>query len=93
MGHISCIIQAANLCDELYIVLSTGYKRGEISFRVRYRWIYRLTKHIGNVKILSLTDSTETKADYTREYWMADTEYCSLKGAADNPVLMRRKAF
>ena len=33
MGHLDCIIQAANLCRELYIVLSVGYKRDEINSR------------------------------------------------------------
>ena len=73
-GHLDCIIRAANLCRELYIVLSTGTNRDEIDPRVRYRWLYVLTKHIGNVKIITLTDEARTKADYTREYWLADAE-------------------
>lgn len=74
MGHVDCIIRAANMCRWLYIVLSTGSRRDEVDFRVRYRWIYTLTKHIGNVTILSLSDDAPTKADYTEDYWMADAE-------------------
>ena len=72
LGHVDCIIQAANMCRELYIVLSVGNNRGEINYRVRYRWLYQLTKHIGNVKIITLFDDAVTKADYTEDYWDSD---------------------
>ncbi|MEE0266200.1 MAG: AAA family ATPase, partial [Acutalibacteraceae bacterium] len=75
MGHLSCIIQAANMCKELYIVLSVGENRNEIDYRVRYRWIYQLTKHIGNVKILILRDNANTKQEYGEDYWKADAQY------------------
>lgn len=74
MGHVDCIIQAANMCKELFVVLSVGYKRDEIDGRVRYRWIYQLTKHIGNVKIIILEDNAETKDAYTEDYWYSDAE-------------------
>ena len=74
LGHVDCIIQAANMCRELYIVLSVGNNRGEINYRVRYRWLYQLTKHIGNVKIITLFDDAATKADYTEEYWDSDAK-------------------
>lgn len=72
MGHVDCIIQAANMCEKLFVVLSIGFKRDEIDGRVRYRWLYQLTKHIGNVKIITLEDNAETKSAYTKDYWMAD---------------------
>lgn len=74
MGHVDCIIQAANQCEELYIVLSVGFNRNEIDSRIRYRWLYQLTKHIGNVKIIMLEDDAKTKEDYTEEYWQKDAE-------------------
>lgn len=74
MGHVDCIIQAANMCKELYIVLSIGSRRDETDGRVRYRWLYQLTKHIGNVKIIILEDNAESKADYTEEYWQKDSD-------------------
>ena len=74
MGHLNCIIQAANMCRRLYIVLSIGKKRSEIDYRVRYRWLYQSTKHIGNVKIIMLSDTAKTKEDYTKEYWQNDAE-------------------
>ncbi|MEE0059505.1 MAG: AAA family ATPase [Acutalibacteraceae bacterium] len=75
MGHLSCIIQAANMCKELYIVLSVGENRNEIDYRVRYRWIYQLTKHIGNVQILILRDNANTKQQYGKDYWKSDAQY------------------
>lgn len=73
-GHISCIIQAANRCKELHIILSNGKNRDEINIRIRYRWLYLLTKHIGNVKIHVLEDIADSKENYTKEYWKADSE-------------------
>ena len=74
MGHVDCIIQAANMCEELYIVLSSGTARDEVDYLVRYRWLYVLTKHIGNVKILSVSDDAPEKAAYTRDYWQKDAD-------------------
>lgn len=74
MGHLDCIIQAANLCERLYIVLSIGKNRGEIDGRVRYRWLYQLTRHIGNVKILTLEDDARSKAEYSERLWFEDAE-------------------
>ncbi len=74
LGHVRCIIEAANQCEELIVVISEGVNRDEIDIRVRYRWIYQLTKHIGNVRIFVLQDYAETKQDYTEECWMKDAE-------------------
>ena len=61
LGHVDCILQAASLCRRLYIVLSVGVNRGEVPYRVRYRWLYQLTCHLGNVAILTLEDSAAAK--------------------------------
>ena len=74
-GHLECITKAACMCEELYVVLSVGNKRDEIDYRVRYRWLYQATKHIGNVRIIILEDNCATKADYTLEVSKADSEY------------------
>lgn len=84
MGHLDCIIQAANLCSELYIVLSVGYKRDEINYRIRYRWLYQLTKHIGNVKIIMLEDPADSKESYTENFWNADAE--KVKAQIGKPI-------
>lgn len=73
-GHLECIIKAACMCERLFIVLSIGLKRNEIDYKIRYRWLYQATKHIGNVKIITITDECETKQDYTDENSRLDTE-------------------
>ena len=75
MGHVSCIIQAANMCKNLYVVISDGKKRNEIDVRIKYRWIYQLTKHIGNVKIIILPDNCSSKDDYTNDMAVSDANY------------------
>ena len=74
-GHLKCIIKAACMCEKLYIVLSVGTNRDEVDYKVRYRWLYQATKHIGNVKIIILKDECESKADYTLEKSKDDSEY------------------
>jgi len=74
LGHIKCIIEAANQCKELHIIISCGVNRNEIPPRVRYRWIYQVTKHIGNVKIHFLEDDAVDKNAYSKEYWQEDAQ-------------------
>lgn len=74
LGHVDCILRAASLCRRLYLVLSVGVNRREVPARIRYRWLYQLTRHMGNVTILMLEDTARTKADYTAEYWERDAE-------------------
>ena len=74
LAHIDCIIQAANMCNKLYIVLSIGRNRSEINYRIRYRWLYQITKHIGNTKIILLEDNAKTKQDYEKEIWQQDSQ-------------------
>ncbi len=83
-GHLRCIIKAACMCEKLYVVLSIGTERYEINYRVRYRWLYQSIKHIGNVKILTIRDNCATKADYTTEKSIADTEY--IKNKIGEPI-------
>ena len=85
MGHVECIIRSANQCERLIVVISHGTHRDEIDVRERYRWIYQITKHIGNVKIMILEDTAPTKAAYDCEdYWMADAQ--KVKEFAGEPI-------
>lgn len=74
LGHVDCILRAANMCRRLYLVLSAGKNRDEIDPRLRYRWLYQLTRHIGNVSILMIEDDAPSKADYGPELWQADAD-------------------
>lgn len=73
-GHLECIIKAASQCDVLYIVISYRNNDTDINFKVKYRWVYQLTKHIGNVKIILLEDKLLNKSDYTSDYWEKDCD-------------------
>ncbi len=85
MGHLECIIRSANQCERLIVVISHGTHRDEIDVRERYRWIYQLTRHIGNVEIMILEDTAATKADYDRkDYWMTDAQ--KVKDFAGEPI-------
>jgi len=83
-GHVRCIIEAANQCRELHIIISCGINRNEIEPRIRYRWIYQLTKHIGNVRIHFLEDEVATKIAYTKEYWHQDAQ--KVKSMIGKPI-------
>lgn len=73
LGHLECIIRAAGLCEELFIVISYRGDDTDIPLRVKIRWVYQLTKHLGNVRILSLKDKVKNKKDYGEHLWKGDS--------------------
>lgn len=74
-GHLKCIIKAACMCEKLFVVLSVGTNRDEVDYKVRYRWLYQATKHVGNVRIIILHDDCSEKSQYTVEVSKTDSEY------------------
>lgn len=74
LGHVACIIRAAGMCERLIVVISEGRLRDEIDVRIRYRWVYEVTSHIGNVEIFVLSDDAPSKGEYGEDLWMADAE-------------------
>ncbi|MBO4998294.1 MAG: AAA family ATPase [Lachnospira sp.] len=75
LGHLTCMIKAAALCERLYIVISYRNHPSDIDVKVKIRWVYQLTKHLGNIEILTLEDTLDNKEDYTEEYWQQDCAY------------------
>ena len=71
-GHMECIIKAASMCEQLFVVISYRNDGLDVDVKTKYRWVYTLTKHIGNVKIILLEDKLTKKSDYTEKYWEAD---------------------
>ena len=71
-GHMECIIKAASMCEQLFVVISYRNDDSDIDVKIKYRWVYTLTKHIGNVDIILLEDKLKNKSDYTEEYWEED---------------------
>ena len=84
LGHVRCMISAANQCDRLIVVISHGPNRGEIDIRQRYRWVYQTVKHFPHVQIFVLEDDAPTKAAYSEETWYADAE--KVKQFAGEPI-------
>ncbi len=72
IGHMNCIIRAASMCEELFVVLSYSRTRDRIPMEYRYRWLYNSFRHMDNVRIILLEDRESTKADNdTKEAWEA----------------------
>ena len=84
LGHVRCMISAANQCDKLIVVISNGVNRGEIDIRQRYRWVYETVKHFSHVQIFVLDDTAPSKAAYTEETWYVDAQ--KVKDFAGEPI-------
>ena len=84
LGHVDCILRAAGRCGHLYLVLSHGLRRNEIDVKIRYRWLYQITKHIGNVTILILEDEAPEKSLYTPA--MATEDADRVRAAVGEPI-------
>ena len=64
IGHLNCIIQAASMCEELFVVLSYSRERDYVPMEIRFRWIYNSFLHMQNVHIVTLEDNYGSKAEY-----------------------------
>lgn len=84
LGHVDCILKAAGLCKELYVILSESRGMNQIPMRVRYRWVYQTVSHLGNVSLIVISDDTSSKDEYTIENALEDSEY--IKGIIGKPV-------
>lgn len=72
IGHMNCIIKAASMCEDLYVVLSYSRNRDFVPMEFRYRWIFNSFKHMDNVHLILLEDSEPSKECYdTCEAWEA----------------------
>lgn len=69
LGHLSDIIKAASVCEELYIVISWCEGRESASKELRYRWILNSTRHLPNVRILMVEDKAVSKEVYNTDYY------------------------
>lgn len=69
LGHLSDMIKAASVCEELYIVISWCERRESTSREQRYRWILNSTRHLPNVRILMVEDKAVSKEVYNTDYY------------------------
>lgn len=84
MGHVRCLLTAANRCRRLIVVISHGINRHEIDIRQRYRWVYEAVSHLPHVELFVLEDEADTKTAYTEEMWLRDAE--KIKAYAGEPI-------
>lgn len=64
IGHLNNIIQAASLCNRLFIVLSWSANRDSVPKEIRYRWLLNSCKHLPNVEIVLVEDEAISKDSY-----------------------------
>lgn len=81
IGHIHDIIRAADMCEELYVMISWCEGRESTSKELRYRWILNSCKHLPNVHIMMVEDKATSKEEYNTDYYWE-------KGAADIKALI-----
>jgi HTH-type transcriptional repressor of NAD biosynthesis genes len=85
LGHISDIIKAAAVCEELYVMISWCEGRESTSKELRYRWILNCTKHLPNVRIILVEDQAVSKEVYNTDYyWEKGAQ--DIKNAIGKPI-------
>jgi len=75
LGHVNAIIEAANQCEKLYIVLSNTNDPNEIDHRERLMWLKNITGDIENVEVFETfnqntakNNSWEVEAQIIKDY-------------------------
>lgn len=76
IGHLHDIIRGASLCEVLYVVICWCQGRESVAHKQIERWIYHCTRHLSNVKIITIQDEAANKEVY-------NTDDCWQKGADD----------
>ncbi len=85
LGHISDIIKAAAICEELYVMISWCEGRESTSKELRYRWILNCTRHLPNVRIIMVEDTAVSKEEYNTDYyWEKGAQ--DIKSAIGKPI-------
>ena len=84
LGHVRCMLTAANRCRRLIIPIFHCVNGGEIDVRLRYRWVYEAVKHLPHAEIFVLEYDADSKAAYTDEMWLSDA--AKVKAYAKEPI-------
>lgn len=75
LGHLSCIVQGANICKTLYVVVSSNKKRDVVDVQTKCHWIRRSAEKIKNIRLIVLPDDCDRKSDYTIEAAINDVAF------------------
>ena len=64
LGHVNDIIEASNMCEKLYVVLSNTNDPNEIDHRERLMWLKTITRDMENVEVFEIFDRNTSKETY-----------------------------
>lgn len=64
LGHVNDIIEAANQCEKLYVVLSNTNDPKEIDHKERLMWLKNITSDMENVEVFEIFDKNTSKDTY-----------------------------
>ena len=67
IGHVNAIIEAANQCEKLYVVMSNSKDPNEIDHKERLMWLRTVTKEMENVEVFEIFDNNTSKDVYDWE--------------------------
>ena len=64
LGHVTSIVKASTMCEELYIILCYSLKSDKIDHKLRYKWIKEITSGMDNVIVKEVCSDNSSKKDY-----------------------------
>ena len=64
LGHVNAIIEAANQCEKLYVVMNNSTDPNEIDHKERLMWLKDVTKDMENVEVFEIFDKSNNKEEY-----------------------------
>lgn len=67
IGHINNIIEASNMCNQLYVILFYSENKNEIDHKERLKWLTQVTKDMQNVEVIEIADKSTSKENYDWE--------------------------
>ena len=72
LGHVNDIINAANICEKLYVVLSVTNNPEEIDYKERLAHLYSIANDMENVEVITMFDDVDDKDKHD---WNAGANY------------------
>ncbi len=90
IGHLNSIYDGANECKELYVVLFYSETNDSINYKVRYQWIYNLTNHFDNIKIILCNSNNENIEGYIKKEINKKIDVCYCQ-KEHNPIISNTK--
>jgi HTH-type transcriptional repressor of NAD biosynthesis genes len=67
LGHVRDIAEAGTMCDKLYVVLWHSELTDSIDYRLRWRWLKRLTEGMDFVEVIRIEDNISEKSSHDWE--------------------------